>query len=60
MDELGEGTVELMRMVKRAVDPHNLLNPGKASSQYNVSKICIYLTIFVQSCIRTRLRLRNN
>ncbi|KAF9455910.1 D-lactate dehydrogenase cytochrome oxidoreductase [Collybia nuda] len=31
VNELGEGTVELMRMVKRAIDPHNLLNPGKAS-----------------------------
>lgn len=28
-DELGEGTVELMRIVKRAVDPLNLFNPGK-------------------------------
>lgn len=28
-DELGEGTVELMRTVKRAVDPLNLMNPGK-------------------------------
>ncbi|RDB21563.1 D-lactate dehydrogenase [cytochrome], mitochondrial [Hypsizygus marmoreus] len=29
VDELGEGTVELMRVIKRAVDPLNLLNPGK-------------------------------
>ncbi|KAF8606532.1 hypothetical protein BDV93DRAFT_469024 [Ceratobasidium sp. AG-I] len=29
VEELGEGTVELMRTVKRAVDPHNLFNPGK-------------------------------
>lgn len=27
--ELGEGTVALMRTVKRALDPLNLLNPGK-------------------------------
>ena len=31
-DELGEGTVELMKTVKRALDPHNLFNPGKVSS----------------------------
>jgi hypothetical protein len=37
VDELGEGTVELMRMIKRAVDPHNLLNPGKASSHFDTS-----------------------
>ncbi|KAJ3776159.1 D-lactate dehydrogenase cytochrome oxidoreductase [Lentinula raphanica] len=28
-EELGEGTVELMRSIKKAVDPMNLLNPGK-------------------------------
>ncbi|KAF5386827.1 hypothetical protein D9615_001627 [Tricholomella constricta] len=28
-DELGEGTVELMRVIKRAIDPLNLMNPGK-------------------------------
>lgn len=27
--ELGEGTLALMRTVKRALDPLNLLNPGK-------------------------------
>jgi hypothetical protein len=29
--ELGEGTVELMKTIKRAVDPRGLLNPGKVS-----------------------------
>ncbi|KAH7927748.1 D-lactate dehydrogenase cytochrome oxidoreductase [Leucogyrophana mollusca] len=29
VDELGEDTVELMRTVKRAIDPLNLFNPGK-------------------------------
>ncbi|KAG6886028.1 hypothetical protein C0993_005212 [Termitomyces sp. T159_Od127] len=28
-EELGEGTVELMRVIKRAIDPDNLFNPGK-------------------------------
>ncbi|KAG6814287.1 hypothetical protein H0H92_013412 [Tricholoma furcatifolium] len=28
-DELGEGTVELMRVIKRAIDPFDLMNPGK-------------------------------
>lgn len=27
--EAGEGTVELMRQVKRALDPKNIMNPGK-------------------------------
>jgi D-lactate dehydrogenase (cytochrome) len=29
VEELGEGTVELMRNIKRAIDPLNLFNPGK-------------------------------
>ncbi|KAF5379895.1 hypothetical protein D9757_007218 [Collybiopsis confluens] len=28
-EELGEGTVELMRSIKKAVDPMGLMNPGK-------------------------------
>lgn len=29
LDEAGAGTVELMRSVKRALDPKNVMNPGK-------------------------------
>jgi len=29
LDELGDAPVALMRQIKRAVDPHNLMNPGK-------------------------------
>lgn len=32
VEELGEGTVALMRTVKQAIDPDNLFNPGKVSS----------------------------
>ena len=28
-EELGYGTVELMKKIKRTVDPYNLFNPGK-------------------------------
>ena len=28
-EELGTGTVEVMKTVKRALDPYNLFNPGK-------------------------------
>jgi FAD/FMN-containing dehydrogenase len=31
VEELGEGTVEFMRTIKKAVDPLGILNPGKVS-----------------------------
>ena len=30
--ETGEGAVEIMRTIKRALDPHNIMNPGKIFS----------------------------
>jgi D-lactate dehydrogenase (cytochrome) len=30
-EELGYGTVELMKKIKRTIDPLNLFNPGKVS-----------------------------
>ena len=30
--ETGEGAVEMMRTIKRALDPHNIMNPGKIFS----------------------------
>jgi D-lactate dehydrogenase (cytochrome) len=29
VEEAGDGTVALMRQIKRALDPKNILNPGK-------------------------------
>jgi D-lactate dehydrogenase (cytochrome) len=29
VDEAGAGAVEMMRQIKRALDPHNIMNPGK-------------------------------
>lgn len=37
IEELGEGTVELMKTVKKAIDPHNLFNPGKVSAKQSGS-----------------------
>ncbi len=34
VDELGENTVELMRTVKDALDPLNIMNPGKVNMQW--------------------------
>ena len=31
-EELGAGTVELMKTIKRTIDPLNLFNPGKVRS----------------------------
>jgi D-lactate dehydrogenase (cytochrome) len=30
--ETGEGAVDMMRNIKRALDPHNIMNPGKIFS----------------------------
>ncbi|KAG6333829.1 hypothetical protein ID866_5261 [Astraeus odoratus] len=51
VEELGEGTVELMKTVKRAVDPLNLFNPGKVS-RFRGHKEPAHA---VPSCIRQRL-----
>ena len=32
MEELGEGTVQFMRKIKKTVDPLGLFNPGKVSN----------------------------
>jgi D-lactate dehydrogenase (cytochrome) len=29
VDEAGEGAVQMMRTIKHALDPHNIMNPGK-------------------------------
>ena len=29
IDELGSGSVNVMRQIKRAMDPNNIMNPGK-------------------------------
>jgi len=29
VDEAGAGAIDMMRMIKRALDPKNILNPGK-------------------------------
>lgn len=31
VEELGAGTVELMKTIKKAIDPLNLFNPGKVN-----------------------------
>ncbi len=31
-DEAGEGAIDMMRTIKRALDPHNIMNPGKIFS----------------------------
>jgi D-lactate dehydrogenase (cytochrome) len=32
VDEAGAGAVDLMRQIKRTLDPKNILNPGKIFS----------------------------
>lgn len=35
--ELGEGTIELMRSIKKTIDPLGLFNPGKVSVGWAVN-----------------------
>jgi D-lactate dehydrogenase (cytochrome) len=32
LDEAGAGAVNMMRTIKQALDPHNIMNPGKIFS----------------------------
>ena len=41
VEELGLGTVELMKTIKRAIDPLGLFNPGK---------VCVLFTCLACNC----------
>lgn len=51
-EELGEGTVELMKKIKRTIDPHNLFNPGKVRLLFIFPRNCSAYGLC--SCTRTR------
>lgn len=53
VEELGAGTVELMRTVKRALDPLGLFNPGKVSTAEMFDGSITY-TIVPYSYIQTK------
>ena len=58
VEELGEGTVELMKTVKKAIDPHNLFNPGKAGANLSRPICALRSSLTVSSCTPTSPRLR--
>ena len=37
VEELGAGTVALMKTIKRAIDPLGIMNPGKVRAHHNLS-----------------------
>lgn len=41
--ELGQGTVELMKTIKRTIDPLGIMNPGKVSSPYATPWLASFL-----------------
>jgi FAD/FMN-containing dehydrogenase len=45
VDELGPGTIALMKQIKAAVDPLNLMNPGKVMGVYCYSRLATTLTL---------------
>lgn len=58
-EELGPGTVGLMKTIKHALDPHNLFNPGKVGASSLASSLLVWVMgwfradEFVVSCTRT-------
>lgn len=42
-EELGYGTVELMKKIKRTIDPLNLFNPGKVGCWFSCLAIVFFL-----------------
>lgn len=54
--ELGKGTVDLMRAIKRTIDPNNMMNPGKVSLCSSVWHIEGHSLIrFISSCIHLQI-----
>ena len=41
--ELGRGTVELMWVIKRAIDPLNIMNPGKVKSKQLLTSLLTHV-----------------
>lgn len=50
-EELGYGTVELMKTIKRTIDPYNLFNPGKVCRMLVLAWNCLVLSLC--SCTQT-------
>lgn len=42
VEELGAGTVELMKTIKRAIDPLGLFNPGKVCISLCALSLSVY------------------
>lgn len=41
--EMGEGSMQLMELIKTSIDPHNIMNPGKVliiDKNKNRKKLC--------------------
>jgi hypothetical protein len=44
IEELGEGTMHLMKTIKKVIDPLGIFNPGKVCT---VTLQCFFLTLFI-------------
>lgn len=45
VEELGAGTVKLMRTIKDAIDPLGLFNPGKVSDSFEVLLVSLLMLV---------------
>lgn len=52
VEELGAGTVELMKSIKKAIDPLELFNPGKVCIRTTDGNLCLTPNSFIQVWVR--------
>jgi hypothetical protein len=55
VEELGPGTVELMKTIKKAVDPMNLFNPGKVRFGSSLFIVALLMFALSSSYIQTQI-----
>lgn len=58
VEELGEGTVQLMKTIKKTIDPLGIFNPGKVSSEDAPASCAESTALFIHSYTPTTMKPR--
>ena len=56
VEELGEGTVRLMKTIKDSIDPLNLLNPGKVGLSLLLENLFVLIDMAALSRVACKIR----